>query len=293
MERVNLNDVALLVATVQAGSLSAAALALDLPKSHVSRRLSALETALGSKLLDRSRSGVRLNELGERFYQRARLMVDCADQAVACVGAGLSEPQGLLRLSLPLEIHRLLLEGRLADFLRRYPAVQLEVHSDNRPVALLREGVDLALRVGPVLIPDVVARPLGTFHFGLYAAPGLLAGDAVEALAALPLLIKSDGPPPLLQRGRERRELTNPRRVAANDAFQLATLARAGLGLAFLPNLPGLTAGLERIWPDWQSAPLPFSALYYKNRGYAPTVRAFIDWLQGELRPELGPEADL
>ena len=58
----------------RAGSLSAAALALDLPKSHVSRRLTALETALGSKLLDRSRSGVRLNELGERFYQRARLI---------------------------------------------------------------------------------------------------------------------------------------------------------------------------------------------------------------------------
>lgn len=77
--------------------------------------------------------------------------------------------------------------------------------------------------------------------------------------------------------------MTNPRRVAANDAFQLATLARAGLGL---------TAGLERIWPDWQSAPLPFSALYYKNRGYAPTVRAFIDWPQDELRPELGTESE-
>lgn len=99
MERTDLNDIALFAATVQAGSLSRAAEQLCLPKSRLSRRLTALEESLGSKLMDRTRSGVRLNELGEGFYRHARMMLDCAEQAVGSVRQSLDAPQGVLRLS--------------------------------------------------------------------------------------------------------------------------------------------------------------------------------------------------
>jgi hypothetical protein len=97
MERIDLNDMRFFVATVQAGSLSRAAEQLNLPKSRLSRRLTELETALGSKLIDRSRNGVRLNELGEPFYRHAVMMLECADNAVGSVAQSLSTPQGLLR----------------------------------------------------------------------------------------------------------------------------------------------------------------------------------------------------
>ena len=54
---------------------------------------------------------------------------------------------------------------------------------------------------------------------------------------------------------------------------------RAGAGIALLPDLPALTAGLTRVLPEWATEALPLHALYYKNRGFAPTVRSFIDWL--------------
>ena len=110
MERTDLNDIALFAATVQAGSLSRAAEQLCLPKSRLSRRLTALEESLGSKLMDRTRSGVRLNELGEGFYRHARMMLDCAEQAVGSVRQSLDAPQGVLRLSVSVEIQRALLE---------------------------------------------------------------------------------------------------------------------------------------------------------------------------------------
>ena len=88
MERTDLNDIALFAATVQAGNLSRAAELLGVPKSRLSRRLTALEESLGSKLMDRTRSGVRLNALGERFYRHAQMMLDCAEGRVARVGIG-------------------------------------------------------------------------------------------------------------------------------------------------------------------------------------------------------------
>lgn len=282
MERVDLNDMALFVATVQAGSLSAAAGQLRLPKSRLSRRLTALEAALGSKLLDRGRSGVRLNELGEDFFRRARLMLDCAEQAVCSVRQSLDEPQGLLRLSPSLEMQRLFLEPHLADFLRQHPAVALDICVENRRVSLIQDGIDIALRIGAPAQDDVVARRIGTLNFGLYAAPDYLAThppiNTPQDVTQHPLLHKGDGSDWRLLNGAQRQGIAAGKRVTANDAFLLAQLAREGVGIALLPNLPALTASLTRVLPGWATEALPLHALYFKNRGFAPAVRRFVDW---------------
>ena len=287
MERTDLNDIALFAATVQAGSLSCAAKQLCLPKSRLSRRLTALEESLGSKLMDRTRSGVRLNELGESFYRYAQMMLDCAEQAVGSVQQSLDVPQGVLRVSVSLEVQRGILEPHLADYLRRYPQVALEVVVENRRISLIQDGIDVALRVGAPAQEDVVARQLASFAFGLYASADYLAAHAPletpENLAQHALLHKFDGSDWLLRRGIERYHLRAKKRVSANDAFLLARLAAAGEGIALLPQLPALTNGLQRVLPEWATESLPLYALYYKNRGFAPTVRSFIDWLAAVL----------
>lgn len=283
MERTDLNDIALFAATVQAGSLSRAAEQLCLPKSRLSRRLTVLEESLGSKLMDRTRSGVRLNELGESFYRHAQMMLDCAEQAVGSVRQSLDVPQGVLRVSVSLEVQRGILEPHLADYLRRYPEVALEVVVENRRISLIQDGIDIALRVGAPVQEDVVARQLAGFAFGLYASADYLAAHAPletpENLAQHALLHKFDGSDWLLRRGIERYHLRAKKRVSANDAFLLARLAAAGEGIALLPDLPALTNGLQRVLPEWATESLPLYALYYKNRGFAPTVRSFIEWL--------------
>ena len=287
MERTDLNDIALFAATVKAGSLSCAAKQLCLPKSRLSRRLTALEESLGSKLMDRTRSGVRLNELGESFYRHAQMMLDCAEQAVGSVQQSLDVPQGVLRVSVSLEVQRGILELHLADYLRRYPQVALEVVVENRRISLIQDGIDVALRVGAPAQEDVVARQLASFAFGLYASADYLAAHAPletpENLAQHALLHKFDGSDWLLRRGIERYHLRAKKRVSANDAFLLARLAAAGAGIALLPQLPALTNGLQRVLPEWATESLPLYALYYKNRGFAPTVRSFIDWLAAVL----------
>ena len=287
MERTDLNDIALFAATVQAGSLSRAAKQLCLPKSRLSRRLTALEESLGSKLMDRTRSGVRLNELGESFYRHAQMMLDCAEQAVGSVRQSLDVPQGVLRVSVSLEVQRGILEPHLADYLRRYPQVALEVVVENRHISLIQDGIDVALRVGAPAQEDVVARQLASFAFGLYASADYLAAHAPletpENLAQHALLHKFDGSDWLLRRGIERYHLRAKKRVSANDAFLLARLAAAGEGIALLPQLPALTNGLQRVLPEWATESLPLYALYYKNHGFAPTVRSFIDWLAAVL----------
>ena len=249
--------------------------------------MTALEESLGSKLMDRTRSGVRLNELGESFYRHAQMMLDCAEQAVGSVRQSLDVPQGVLRVSVSLEVQRGILEPHLADYLRRYPQVALEVVVENRRISLIQDGIDVALRVGAPAQEDVVARQLASFAFGLYASADYLAAHApletLENLAQHALLHKFDGSDWLLRRGIERYHLRAKKRVSANDAFLLARLAAAGEGIALLPQLPALTNGLQRVLPEWATESLPLYALYYKNRGFAPTVRSFIDWLAAVL----------
>lgn len=283
MERTDLNDIALFAATVQAGNLSRAAELLGVPKSRLSRRLTALEESLGSKLMDRTRSGVRLNALGERFYRHAQMMLDCAGQAVGSVRQCLDAPKGVLRVSVSVEVQRGFLEPHLPDYLHRFPEVALEVVMDNRRISLIQDGIDVALRIGAAALDDVVARRLTTFAFGLYASADWLAAQPPllhpADVAGQPLLFKADGVEALLRRGNERYPLRAPKRVSANDAFLLARLAASGAGIALLPDVPVLTAGLARVLPEWATEPLPLSALYYKNRGLVPTVRSFVDWL--------------
>ncbi|MDO4642484.1 MAG: LysR family transcriptional regulator [Cardiobacteriaceae bacterium] len=310
MERTDLNNIALFAAIVQAGSLSRAAEQLCLPKSRLSRRLTALETALGSKLMDRDRNGVRLNELGENFYRHAIMMLDCAEQAVGSVHNSLAEPQGLLRISVSIEIQRAYLEPYLADYLRRYPAVTVEILMDNRRINMIQDGIDLALRLGALTQEDIVARHIANITFGLYASADYLTAHPPihepQDLTQHTLLHKTDGVDWLLQHtANENPSITTAnnqtpststekkrpyhvetkKRILANDAYLLAHLASTGAGIALLPHIGTLTTSLSRILPEWAPKPVPLHALYYKNRGFAPTVRSFIDWLIHTLPP--------
>ena len=197
MERIDLNDMRFFVATVQAGSLSRAAEQLNLPKSRLSRRLTELETALGSKLIDRSRNGVRLNELGEPFYRHAVMMLECADNAVGSVAQSLSTPQGLLRVSVSSEVLQLVITPHLSRYLRRYPEVSLEISMENRQINMIQDGIDIALRIGMPQQEDLVAKQVGSINLGIYASIDYLAQygtpQTPNELAQHTLLHKSDG----------------------------------------------------------------------------------------------------
>lgn len=148
--QVDLNNMRLFVSVVQAGSLTKAAELLNIPKSHLSRHLTELETSLGTRLMDRGRQGIRLNALGQRFLHNAQEMLSMAQLAIDDVVDNTQKPKGLLRISVPTEIEWGLLMQHLPKYFRLYPEVNLEVQIDSRKINLVQDGIDIALRAGAV-----------------------------------------------------------------------------------------------------------------------------------------------
>lgn len=291
------NDLLIFAQVAELGSFSRAAQRLGLPKSTVSRRLAGLEQRLGERLLLRTTRRQTLTEFGLQLLEHARQVV----AEVAAVAA-LSEhrqaaPSGRLRVSMPSDVANLLLADTLAAFVALHPGITLELDLSPRRVDLLGEGFDVAVRMGA--LPDdglLAARRLGTLSMGLYAAASYLAeaGDPAtpDDLArhqAITLLGGNGEPQPwTLCRGEARWQGVPPGRVTANSPEFLIRMARAGAGIAGVPDAfaqPDVRSGLlRRVLPDW-SLPGSVTSVVFPGRKLMPTkTRAFIDMLQAAMQ---------
>src|SRR5262245_1137983 len=168
------NDLLIFARVVEAGGFGRAAERLGLPKSTVSRRVSALEAALGGRLLQRTTRKLVVTELGQQLLPPARAIASETEQALAMAESSGGEITGKLRVSMP---GPLAVSGStaIADFLRAHPALQLEIDLSPRRVDLIAEGYDLAIRTG-ALTDDayLAARRIADYGGGLFATPGYL-----------------------------------------------------------------------------------------------------------------------
>src|ERR1700740_1425756 len=172
----DLNNLVFFAKVVEAGSYSAAAEALDMQTSKLSRRVSALEEELGVRLLNRTTRKLSLTEIGKTFYGHCTALIAEAQSAKDAVHQTLSSPQGLIRMSCPVG----LLQGGVADILSRFlalqPQVRLALDATNRRVDVVDEGIDIALRVRvpPLEDSDLAMRAFGPSKLILVASPGLV-----------------------------------------------------------------------------------------------------------------------
>ena len=182
---MDLNRVAVFLRVVQAGSFTAAAAALGVRKSSVSRSVAALEADLGIRLLQRTTRKLSLTDAGRAYHDRARDALAGLEEAREAVSSLGAEPRGLVRVTAPVD-----LAGALAEvttrFLRTWPAVHVETVLTARVVDLVREGFDLAVRAGVLADSSLLARRLGDSDLGLFASPGYL--DAAGRPRRLPEL---------------------------------------------------------------------------------------------------------
>jgi DNA-binding transcriptional LysR family regulator len=288
---LDLNDLFYFAHVVDNGGFAAAARSLKAPKSKLSRRIANLEKHLGVRLLERTTRRFRVTEVGQSFYLRCKRVLEEADLAEATTLATTSEPRGLVRVSCPtgfLEQVR----PFVPSFLARHPLVNLHLVVTNRPVNLIDERIDVAVRVRHSLDTDaeLSVRTLGTSRIFLVAAPSLAAqipeGASLDRLASLPLVGTSDpasvewhveGP------GGERRVIRQAPRLACSDFVAVREAAVAGLGVAQLPDhtcAPELArGGLVRVFPGWEGASGIVHLVFTSRRGLPPAVRAWIDHL--------------
>jgi len=154
-------DIEAFVAVVESGSFIAAGERLGVAKSMVSRRISQLESRLGSRLLNRTTRRLALTEAGRNFYQRAVQILADLDDAEQSVAAETTELRGAIKLAAPLTFGLRHLSGAITDFLDAHPAIELNLDLNDRNINLIEEGFDLAVRIGELQDSTLVARRLG------------------------------------------------------------------------------------------------------------------------------------
>lgn len=286
------------VRIVEAGSLTAAAERLQTSLTSVVRSLSALERMLGARLLNRTTRRIALTDEGRDYFERCRHLLAEIDEAEAVLSARQVKPAGRLAVTAPVMFGRLHVGPVVTDFLAAYPEVRAELLLVDRVVDLLEEGIDVAIRIGPLPDSSLVAMPLGSMRRVVCASPDYLARHGrPQSLADLAghRCIRFTG----LSAGSDW-ELASEgktRRVSVADIFttnQVDTALDAcakGLGLGrFLAYQVSelLAAGrLVCVLQELEPEPLPVSLAYPHARLLSPRIRAFIDWAVPRLRERL------
>ncbi|WP_144758568.1 LysR substrate-binding domain-containing protein [Methylobacterium dankookense] len=290
MMRADLNDYVYFAAVVAHGGFAAAGRALREPKSKLSRRIAGLELRLGVRLIERSSRRFRVTEVGQSFYERCRAMMMEAERAEALVAEAQAEPHGLIRMSCPTGLLEVVTPA-VSAFLARYPKVRLQLTASDKPVDLIEERIDVALRVRLELTSDasLTMRSLGQSRWILVASPPVASrlGTDITALGALPTLGTSDDPGEavwrLMREDGTTHTLRHEPRLTCSDFATLCEAAAEGLGIAYLPDhacAGHIAAGqLVHILRDWRSQAGIVHIVFTTRRGLPPAVRALIDHL--------------
>lgn len=298
---VDLNRMALFVRVVQSGGFSAAARALAMPKSSVSRQVSALEQRLGTPLLRRNTRSLSLTEAGDTFYQRASRIIAEAEATEAEAIAGAGEPRGLLRITATVGFGQAVLQPILADYLARFGDVRIEAYLTDQRINLIRDGFDLAIRMGTLDDSELAARKLGAFDRVVCASPDyvqrrgapatpddltehdcLIIDRSLATWRFLPEQRSADG-------SAKRECSVRVRwRLCVNHVEAVRASARAGRGIANLPcYLVGddLAAGtLLALLPGYAQPKVEITAVYPVSRTPSPPLRALLDLLAERLK---------
>jgi DNA-binding transcriptional LysR family regulator len=304
VEQLEPNDLLIFARVADSGSFSRAAERLRLPKSTVSRRISRLEEQVGERLMVRTTRRLRLTEFGERLLEHARRIASEIDDAASLAEHRKGRPAGRLRVAIPSDLAILLLSDAIAAFVVLHPAVSLELDLSARRVDLLGENLDLAVQVGfPPEDALLAVRRVAVFPIGLWAAPTYLS-DRGEPASPEDLarhdtlrLLGREGEPSrwTLHRGDQHWQGATLGRASANSPELLLRLARAGAGIAAVPDLlatPYARRGeLRRVLPEWGLSPRTAWAVLPGRRLMPSKVRAFLDMLATTLPGGTAPAA--
>jgi len=276
------------VRVVDSGSLSAAARSLGRGQPAVSKTIAALEARIGGALLLRNTRALTLTDAGQVFYDRARLAVDAADEAEAAARGASAALSGRLRVSAPVTFARLHIIPKLGDFLERHPALELDLVLDDRVIDLVEEGMDLALRAGPLADSSLVAVRLGECERLVAASPAYLAAgepltpDDLEDHRAI--LYGEARKWSFTREGRTRQASLRPGlRVSALEGVREAAAAGLGLAIASRWSFADLIAEgrLTPVLQDWTLPPVDLWAVSPAGRRSGAKARAFVEFVRG------------
>lgn len=292
----DLNDIAVFVRVAQLGSFSRAAQALGMPVSTVSRRVTTLEEALGVTLLQRSTRKLSLTVQGRAYYEQCSEPLNELHDAERALTQAQREPEGLLRISVPVILGQAPFFAFISEFMGAYPRVRVDLHITNAFLDLIGENIDVAIRYGDLHDSSLVARPIGTSERYVVATPGFMEGRKPPQLPAdladfdcVMINARNNQAEWLLAKGKrsERVHVTGP--LSSRDFNSVSAFVYRGHGVGFLPTAycdERLATGeLVRLLPDWASPEFPVHAIYPTRRFMPQRLQVFLDALSAWQSP--------
>lgn len=279
-------------------SFSRAAEDLAMPRATVSAAVAQLETALGTRLIQRTTRKLSLTEDGNSILERAHLLLDEFEALHNQFHASSAPLSGKLSVDLPSRIARRMVIPALPEFLANHPQLSIVLGADDRMIDLVEEGIDCVVRVGSLSDSSLVAKPLGMVEMINCASPDYLAKNAklesLDDLASHQAIhygskrstrlnfaetdwqyVDSDG----LQK-----TVAMQCRVNVHTVETYIASAVAGLGLIQIPAFDVKDMLKEdkliAVLPAWRPAPLPVHALYPHRKHLSPRVKVFLEWIE-------------
>lgn len=278
------------IAVAETGQFTAAAQRIGLSSSQVSRQIARLEERLQTRLFYRSTRKVALTEAGQTFLQHCQRLVDARDEAMRAISDLTGEPKGLLRMTCAVAYGERFIAPLVNAFMARHPQLRVDIELSNRPLDLVHEGLDLAIRLGRLQDSRLVATRLAPRVMYLCAAPSYLERygrpHSLSELARHNCLVGSSDQWTFQQDGKEQ-SLRVQGNWRCNSGQAVLDAALRGFGLCQLPDyyvLDHLKSGeLVSLLEQHRPPNTAVWALYPQQRHLSPKVRQLVDALRDGL----------
>lgn len=279
------------------GSFSAAARESGLAQSQVSRMVAELEASLGARLLSRTTRAVLPTEAGLEFLARMEPILAAIEDAENSVRET-GELRGVLRVGMPSTLAIRVVIPRLSIFTERHPLLQVELLLDDKRQDMVREAVDVGIRVGPLPDSGGTARLIGTMHRVIVASPAYLARCGTpgrpEDLAGHRIV---RGPAAMavtswqFERAGESISIDVQPNLSTNDTEGALAAAAGGLGItsttSWACRREFANGTLTRLLPEWTMVDLPVHAYFPLGRATRMAARTFVDFIAAELEADV------
>lgn len=284
-----ISDLDIFARVARTGNMSAAGREMGLSPAVVSKRISMLEDRLGARLFQRTTRHLTLTETGEGYFRRVLDILSLVEEAEDFVSRRNDKPRGQLKITVPTSFGAKHVAPHLAEFIERYPEIELDFHVTDASVDIIRDGFDVAIRIGELQDSSLVARKLAPDHRVLCAAPSYLAAagepQAIEELSnhiCLPAGVQDTWRLKDKQGEQHQIRLTGFVRTDSADFALEAILAGAGIGLRSSWDVQDALASgaLKRVLPGYTGTGNDAIYAVYPSRDFMPAkVNVFIDYI--------------
>jgi len=289
LKKINLNHLLVFMAIAETRNLTQAAKLLGSEKTRVSRVLSEFENDLNAELVYRTTRDMRLTEAGQKFYLRCKNILGELEEATNQLSYKDGEVSGHIRLTAAHGISSAILPQIISEFNKLHPRVTFEIIMTQQMMNLVKEGIDLALRVGTLEDSSYKVRKIGDAHFAFAATPVFLSSHQhvhqLTDLSSIPVMAlpNFNNKMLLFRNGEEEVSIKLSSAFACNSPDLLLDMTLKDLGMALLPEFicrdHFKTGQLIRVFENWKPNPVPVSLLFHASGRKSTHVSLFIAFL--------------